>query len=500
MAISTTFPSATPRVVDERRRRAALLRARECKIVLPTFSQLANPGTIPQAIGDSILEVDPDAPRPENLWRIHWHNGSDRRRLVDTPAHFVLPQAFTGVKAKIVVLVGANFPMIGAHKVLPAYTALATLLVTGQFDPRHHKAVWPSTGNYCRGGIAISRILGCTGIAVLPEGMSRERFDWLEKWVSSPSDIRRTPGTESNVKEIYDASNELAKNEENVILNQFALFSNYMIHRACTGAACERVFARLTEATPGLRLAAFVAATGSAGTLAAGDHLKARLGTRIAAVESLECPTMLENGYGEHNIQGIGDKHIPLIHNVMNTDFVVDVSDRATDSLNVLLGSDVGRAYLRDRQQVDPGTIARLAEIGISGIANVVASIKLAKHMAWDENDVIVTIATDHALLYKSERAAFAAKNFPAGFDDVNAGEVFGAFVSAAMNDHLLELRRADRLRIFNLGYYTWVEQQGVTLEDFDRRKDQRFWDNLSDQLPVWDRLIAQFNADAATT
>ena len=247
--------------------------------------------------------------------------------------------------------------------------------------PPVHKAVWPSTGNYCRGGVAISRILGCRGVAVLPAGMSRERFDWLQRWVRSPADIVRTPGTESNVKEIYDKCHELARDPANVILNQFSEFGNYLVHFHCTGRALGAIFEDLRTPRPGLRLAAFVAATGSAGTLAAGDYLKADYGARIVAVEALECPTMLYNGYGEHNIQGIGDKHIPLIHNVMNTDIVVGVSDRSTDALDVLFNTEAGRGYLARRRRIDPALVAALDGLGLSGIANVLAAIKTAKHL-----------------------------------------------------------------------------------------------------------------------
>ena len=95
-------------------------------------------------------------------------------------------------------------------------------LVSGRFDPTRQRAVWPSTGNYCRGGVAISKIIGCRGVAVLPAGMSAERFEWLERWVAEPGDIVRTPGTESNVKEIYDACAELARDPANEIVNQFS--------------------------------------------------------------------------------------------------------------------------------------------------------------------------------------------------------------------------------------------------------------------------------------
>ena len=257
---------------------------------------------------------------PLNLFRVHWYNASDRRGLVPVPDHVVLPESFTGVAAPIVVLLGNRFPLIRAHKVLAAYACLVPRIVTGQFDPTRQRALWPSTGNYCRGGVAISRILGCRGVAILPEGMSRERFAWLEEWVEDGADIIRTPGSESNVKEIYDACDELEKDTQNVVFNQFSEFGNHLVHRRSTGAAAERVIEHLRAQEPGLRPAVFVSASGSAGTLGAGNHLKERFGTRIAVAEALECPTLLYNGFGEHNIQGIGDKHVPLIHDVMNTD------------------------------------------------------------------------------------------------------------------------------------------------------------------------------------
>jgi cysteine synthase len=366
------------------------------------------------------------------------------------------------------------------------------LLATGRFDPERHRAVWPSTGNYCRGGVALSRILGCRGIAVLPEGMSAERFAWLADWAERPEDIVRTPGSESNVKEIYDKCAELARDPANVVLNQFAEFGNYVAHYTCTGPALARVFASM----PGRkRLAAFVAASGSAGTLAAGDYLKEKHGARIVAVEAAECPTLLRNGFGEHNIQGIGDKHVPLIHNVMSTDIVVGVSDRSTGALDLLFNSEAGRSYLAERRRIDPALIADLPLIGLSGIANLVAAIKVAKRLELGEDDVVVTLATDGAQLYGSERRKFAAAEYPDGFDQVNAGEIFGRHLQGIADNDLLELTHLERTRIFNLGYYTWVEQQGVSLADFERRRLQRFWEGLGRVAPVWDELIAELNA-----
>jgi cysteine synthase len=483
-----------PDIVDAARRKSAIERLRTTNVALPTWSDLAEPSSA-AAVPD-LHGIDPDQPLAENLWRCHWFNDAARRERVAVPGHVVLGEDLTGVKAPIVVLLGRRFPMIGAHKVLAAYACLVPRLVTGRFDPAHDRAVWPSTGNYCRGGVAISRILGCRGVAVLPEGMSRERFEWLAQWVAEPADIIRTPGTESNVKEIYDTCAELARDPANIILNQFSEFANYLIHYHCTGQAFDRTFAHLSASRPDKRLAAFVCATGSAGTIAAGDYLKQRRGTKIVAVEAIECPTMLENGYGEHNIQGIGDKHIPLIHNVMNTDLVVGVSDAATDALNQLFGSNAGRGYLTGRRKLDPAIVGAFDDIGISGLANIVAAIKVAKHLDYGRDDAVMTVATDSADLYRSERQSYLARRYPDGFDEVSAGEIFARHLEGVVDDHVMELTHRDRKRIFNLGYYTWVEQQGVSVADFDKRRDQRFWQGLADSIPAWDRMITEFNAE----
>jgi hypothetical protein len=330
--------------------------------------------------------------------------------------------------------------------------------------------------------------------------MSAERFAWLERWVSDPSDIVRTPGTESNVKEIYDECHELARDPAVVVFNQFSEFGNYLAHYACTGRAAERVFETLADRTSSLRLSAFVSATGSAGTLGAGDYLAERHGSRVVAVEATECPTLLCNGFGEHNIQGIGDKHVPLIHNVMNTDYVVGVSDRATDRLAVLFNTDIGRAYLRHRRGLTEDTVRALDAFGLSGLCNIVASIKLARYAGYGADDAIVTIATDGAAMYRSEEEKALQRHFAGRFDEVCAGEVFGEHLLGAATDHVLELTSRDRARIFNLGYYTWVEQQGVGIREFDARRRQAFWKDLHALLPAWDAMIDEFNARVAST
>ena len=476
----------------------AVSHLREAGIRLPLLSELTN---APQALNDvyeKLNQVHADAPDPRNLYRVHWFNDRARTGLTDTPEFVRLPKALTGVDAQIVVALGDRFPMIGAHKVLAAYGCLVPRLVSGAFDPGHHRAVWPSTGNYCRGGIAISRILGCHGVAVLPEGMSRERFSWLEKWVSDPQDIVRTPGTESNVKEIYDKCEQLSRDPQNIIVNQFSEFSNYLVHRLVTGNALDRIFQSVSTSLPNARLTGFIAATGSAGTLGAGDHLKSRYGTRIVAVEPVECPTLLYNGFGEHNIQGVGDKHVPLIHNVMNTDFVVGVSDYDSDGINALFNTPAGRNYLHRRKGISAEILDALTSLGFSGIANVLAAIKLAKYLSLGPEDVLITVATDGSALYQTELQKWLSLEAPEGVDETLSAELYGTHLKNVRVDHLLELTEIDRNRIFNLGYYTWVEQQGINIQDFERRRHQTFWNQLERLIPTWDAMIEAFNQETA--
>ncbi len=473
----------------------AIRRLSDAQVVLPTFAELADPSLIPARITHALESVDPDAAHPLNLFRVHWWNDASRRGRANVPEHVVLPKSFTGVDAKIAIALGNRFPMIHAHKVLAAYACLVPRLVRGEFDPGTQRAIWPSTGNYCRGGIAISRLLGCRGAAVLPEGMSAERFAWLDRWVSEPTDIIRTPGSESNVKEIYDKCAELERDPANVILNQFSEFGNHLGHVAVTGSALAAVFQHLQDAQPTLKLAAFVSATGSAGTIAAGDALKDRWGTRIVAVEALECPTMLENGFGEHNIQGIGDKHIPLIHNVMNTDIVVGVSDHATDQLGLVCSTDEGRAWLREVQGVPVDVIDALASFGLSSLCNIVAAVKTAKKLGLGADDVVMTVATDGDAMYGSEHTLARARYPGAGFARAQAAEAFQSWMLGADTSATEVLDDHGRRRIFNLGYFTWVEQRGVSLEAFTARRDQSWWRSLRAEVPKWDAMIAEMNA-----
>ncbi len=474
------------RVVDEAALGRAVERFRQRGIRLPRFSELADPGALDHSI---VKGVDPDEAHPANLFRVHWYNDSTRSGRTEVPEYLDIPGELSGVDARIVLALGNRFPMIRAHKVLAAYACLAPRVVAGAFDPTRDRAIWPSTGNYARGGVAISRIMDCRGVAVLPEGMSQERFEWLERWIDSPEDVIRTFGTESNVKEIYDACKELAKDPTNVVLNQFAEFGNHLAHYRITGPAMEAIFA----ATGGTRLAAFVAASGSAGTLAAGDYLKERHGSLIVPVEALECPTMLYNGYGEHNIQGIGDKHIPLIHNAMNSDDVVAITDRATDTLLLEFNTPAGQDHLQSRG-IDPRVVTGLRDLGLSSIANLLAAIQVARHHHLGSGDVVVTVATDGAEMYGSEVKRITTRDHTGGFGREQADRAYREFLTEGNTGELLELGEPGRRRIFNLGYYTWVEQQGVEFKDFEARKSQDFWKRLRPYLDLWDAMITDFN------
>ncbi len=484
------------RVVDAESLENSVQRFAQQHIVLPTFGELADPSRIPASIVEG---VDKDAADPRNLFRVHWYNDMDGNR-VDVPAHVVLPPSLTGVDSPIIVMFGDRFPMITAHKVLAAYSCFTPRVITGQFDPTRHRAVWPSTGNYARGGIAISTLMGSRGVAVLPAGMSQERFDWLDKWVVDPSDIVRTAGTESNVKEIYDACNEMAKDPGNFILNQFCEFGNHLGHYEVTGRALAHVFEHVkANGFSDIRLAAFTSATGSGGTIAAGDRLKDLYGTKIVAVEALECPTMLENGFGEHNIQGIGDKHIPLIQNITNTDVVVAVSDHVTDELDVVFNSPEGQKFLIETKGFTPELIEALTHFGFSSICNIVAAIKTAKLLNLGANDALITIATDGSVLYPSERKKTMARLFASGFSTQDAKRLYDMHLVNIDTDNMIDCTDRDRNRIFNLGYYTWVEQQGTPFDVFEARRSQSFWRGLRRYTPIWDELIQDFNARVAS-
>ena len=471
----------------------AIRRAREMGVVIPTFAQMRNPETIPDAIGERLKHIGLWDIDPANLFRITWKNSPvPFGGGFGGVNHLVLPPELTGVKARILVLTGKWFPT-GAHKVGAAFACLVPRLVTGQFDPVTQKAVWPSTGNYCRGGAYDSALLGCASIAVLPQGMSRERFEWLDKVAG---EVIRTPGTESNVKELFDTCRKLRETDGDkvFIFNQFEEFGNYLWHYSVTGPAILEAAAAHLDGPRGQRhLRGVVMATGSGGTIASADYVKHTCPwVKIAAAEALQCPTLLSNGFGDHHIEGIGDKHIPWIHNVKNTDMVIAVDDRDALRCLRLFNEENGREYLAGRG-LDAGLVDSLQLLGISGCANVLAAIKFAKYYELGEQDMVVTVATDSVELYRSRLEEMNGQDGP--FTFVDAAVAMEHNLLGQHTANLLELTMPSRRRIHNLKYYTWVEQQGKDAEELERQwYDEGYWEAIPEALETIDGLIADFN------
>lgn len=477
--------------IHPERRQRAIQRARERNIIIPTYAQMKDPSRIPAGIKQELAGIGLWDVHPRNLFRIHWHNQPTSRGGGFGGANFLeLPSVLTGVPARIIALVGKWFPT-GAHKVGAAFSCLVPRLVTGQFDPTTQKAVWPSTGNYCRGGAYDSALLGCESIAILPEGMSRERFEWLEKIAG---ETIKTPGSESNVKEIFDKCWELRNSGQDLmIFNQFDEFGNYLWHYEVTGHAMQEVLEQVMR--PGDAYRGMTSATGSAGTIASGDYMKKLFpDSKIAASEALQCPTLLENGFGSHRIEGIGDKHVPWIHNVKNTDLVVAIDDAAVVNVARLFNEEDGRAYLAE-QGVPEDLLANLGLLGFSGISNVLTAIKMAKYYEMGENDIILTVLTDSMDLYHSrihemrtEMGEYSPRQ--AAADDAR-------WLKGQHTGDMLELRYPDRRRVHNLKYYTWVEQQGKSYEDIQAMWYQPdYWKLVQQQADEIDALILEFNRE----
>ena len=464
--------------------------ARENGVVIPTFENMIHPETVPQPIRDRLTHVGLWDVDPANLFRITWKNepvptGGLYR---SAPNYIELPPALTGVPARILCLPGKWFPT-GCHKVGASFGCLAPRLVTGQFDAASQKAVWPSTGNYCRGGAFNSKLLGVHGVAILPAGMSQERFDWL---ASIDADVIKTPGCESNVKEIFDKTNELSRDPSCMIFNQFAEMGNHLWHYKVTGAAVAEAFEDAKR--PGDRLAGACFTSGSAGTIGCGDYLKEVYpAMKLAVGEAVQCPTILNNGFGDHRVEGIGDKHVPWIHDVKNTDMVVAVDDNDAMALLRLFNEPAGKAQLIDAG-VDPQLVEQLSLMGISGIANVLCCIKLAKYYELTEHDVVCTVLTDSADMYRSRLAELTAQL--GAYDAKTAAYDFALHLMGLKTDCMAELGYYDRKRVHNLKYYTWVEQQGKTTDELDALWYGTEWADVHSQADALDELIRAFNEE----
>ena len=476
--------------IDQQQREKNAAYAKDHGVTLPTFAQMRDPALIPDAIKHDLKDVGLWDTHPLNLYRISWHNDPCERGGGFGKVNFVeLPSSLTGVAARIFALVGKWFPT-GAHKVGATFGCLAPRLASGQFDPSQYKAVWPSTGNYCRGGAYVAKLMGCDSIAILPEEMSKERFEWLSRIAG---EVIATPGSESNVWEIFQKCKELkATRDKIMVFDQFEEFGNHLWHYSVTGPAMREVFEQ--NAREGDRLAGVALTSGSAGTLGSQDYIKDHFPRAKAAVaEALECPTLLYNGFGAHRIEGIGDKHVPWIHNVRNTDIVIGIDDERPVRLLRLFNEPVGRDYLV-KQGVASSLVEQLPLLGISGIANVLSAIKLAKYYELGPSDVVCTVLTDSMDLYGSRLEELEQRH--GSYTEEDAIVDFHSRLHGTAIEHTLELGHYDRRRIHNLKYFTWVEQMGLSTEELDAQwHDPDYWNNLHAQAVDIDKLIEAFNA-----
>lgn len=465
--------------------------AKKRNVLIPTFKQMKDPEKYtPANIKEKLKKTGLWDVDPANLFRITWKNEPQKNGgLYGKVNTLEFPKELTGVRARIIALCGKWFPT-GAHKVGASFGCLVPRLVTGQFDPTCQKAVWPSTGNYCRGGAYNAQLLGCESIAILPEGMSKERFEWLR---TVAGEIIATPGTESNVKEIYDEVARIrATRPEAVIFNQFDEMGNHLWHYTVTGSAMEE--AVKAAMGPKDRFAGAVVTSGSAGTTGCGDYLKEVFPySKLGVGEALQCPTLCLNGFGDHRIEGIGDKHIPWVHNVKNTDLVFAIDDNICMAMIRLCNEPEGIAYLRGLG-ISEDIISQLGLMGISGAANVAMAIKMAKYYELTENDIIVTVLTDSMEMYGSR--IIEMREQLGAYTPLRAAVDHERYVLGMGIDGMEELSYYDRKRIHNLKYYTWVEQQGKTSEELNAQwYDPDYWKNIHNMADKIDEKIDEFNA-----
>ncbi len=452
-------------------------------VVGPTFEEMLHPEKIPEKIRTKALKMKKEDPLdPINLFNISWKN--EKNEIY----YFVVPKALTGVKANIVMLYSKDFPT-GSHKVGASYASLVDEELFKDVEPGKHRIVWPSTGNYGIGGSWVGCRMNFECIVILPEMMSEERFKKIESYGGK---VIRTPGCESNVKEIYDKSKELkAADPENIrVINQFEAFGNYRFHYYVTGNTVVELADVLKKKGVGKgEISAFVSSMGSAGTIAAADRIKQVFPkAKSIGSEPIQCPTVMINGYGGHDIQGIGDKHVTWIHNVMNMDAMVAVDDMESKLGLQLLTDPEGVKFLTANGISKEDAKMMSGILGISGVCNLYSAIKTAKYYDMDENDVVVTVATDAIDRYGS-----VMEDLNRQFGELNEKEVYYRFKHLFLGvktDWFQEGTYLTRKRWHNLKYYTWVEQQGKTVEELNAQLKQDYWEGQQARVGELNDLI----------
>lgn len=490
---STTTTTDSSRYVDTGIVSEEILRKNEeylkkKNIIIPTFAQLAHPELIPKKIVEELKKIDLWELNPLNLFRINWHNDIITGGFGEVNTIYIPPE-LTGLQSPIYILIGKNFPT-GCHKVGATFGPIVSRIVRGAFDPQTQKGLWPSTGNYCRGGAFNSNLLGCSSIAVMPENVSKERFEWLEK---IGAEICKTPSGDSSIHELFDKSYNLVKENPGKIINfnQFEEFTNPLFHYHVTGPAIEEVYLK-NRKSPNSRLAICIH-QGSAGTIASGMYLHSKYPKMlVGCAEALQCPTLFNNGHGDHRIEGIGDKHVPFILNVKDQDAIVEVDDEAAISIFRLFNTNEGKKVLINHG-IKEEVVDKLKFIGISGCANLIGLIKMAKRFDFTKDDILITVATDSAEMYQSrlqEQDKLKGK-----YTVEQAYADYFRYLIGATDDHILELTYTLKKRIHNLKYFTWVEQRGKTVEELDSQfYDDSYWVNQMSSAYKIDELIKQFN------
>ena len=442
----------------------------------PTYTEMLHPETLPPAIRQKALAARANELDPINLFNITWRKPDNSIR------HVVLPKELTGVEANLVVMVGRDFPS-GSHKVGPAYATLMEGELAGEIHQGENTIIGPSTGNFGIGVAYISKLKGYPAIVIMPEQMSAERYQRIRQYGGK---LDLTPGSESDVILVLERTEEYKKDARNKVLAQFELLPNYRFHRHVTGGSS-------LEAARGHgngRVAAFVAAPGSAGTLAAGDAIKAQFPDAvICALEPRECSTLFNNGRGTHRIEGIGDKMVTLIHNVLTTDYVMLIHD--DDCVVGLELLQQRQAFIEKRLQMRAGFLRDFEGVlGISGLCNILGAIRLARHLKYGPTDNVVTIATDGFDRYPSVLSELAKRKPMTAEKALH--ESFEAIFRGGSSADILDVRpRSEKERLFRYKQETW-SKFGYSDSYLEGMKSQSFWEGEAAKVADFDSTLLQ--------
>jgi cysteine synthase len=427
----------------------------------PTYREMLHPESLPAALQSKALAARAQELDPANLFNITWRapNGGIR--------NVVLPKELTGVPANIIVLIGRDFPS-GSHKVGPAYATLMEGELAGEIAPGANTIIGPSTGNFGIGVAYISHLKGYPAIVIMPDQMSAERYERIRHY---GGELDLTPGCESDVILVIERTEHYKKDSRYKILAQFELLPNYRFHRYVTGNSALEVAAQYGNG----RVAAFVAAPGSAGTLGAADEIKARFpDCQVAAPEPRECSTLFDNSRGTHRIEGIGDKMVTLIHNVLTTDYVMLIHDE--DCIKGLELLEQRQPLVERILRLPEGSLRNFRGVfGISSVCNILGAIRLARHLHLGPKDNVVTIATDGFDRYPSVLADLARREGP--LDEGKLQSWFEAVFRGGDAKEILDVRpREQKERLFQYKEETWT-RFGYSRDYLQKMKSQAFWD-----------------------